>query len=82
MVMYCSGCVNEYTATDVRLGYTYSRPARANDPLHKSDRPTTGADTMPEVFYAELSQFKQEQLGPRFAEIFDSEKVRQDRVLH
>ena len=26
--------VNEYTATDVHLGYTYSRPARANDRLH------------------------------------------------
>lgn len=74
--------VNEYTATHVSLGYTYSRPARANDPLHEPDRPTTGATNIPEEFYAELSQFKQNELGPVFADMFDSETVRQDRLLH
>ena len=74
--------VNEYTATDVRLGYTYSRPARANDPLHQPDRPIAGAENIPDEFYAELSQFKQKELGLGFADIFDSEKIRQDRVLH
>ena len=74
--------VDEYTENDVRLGYTYSRPAGANDPLHRPDRPTTGAENIPEEFYAELSQFKHTKLGPGFADIFASEKVRQDRVLH
>ncbi|KAF6230277.1 hypothetical protein HO133_004617 [Letharia lupina] len=74
--------VNEYTATHVCLGYTYSRPARANDQLYEPYRPTTGAENIPEEFYAELSLFKQKELGQGFADIFDSEKVRQDRVLH
>lgn len=74
--------VNEYNATHVHLGYTYSRPARANDPLHDPDRPTGGAGNIPEDFYAELSQFKHKELGPGFSDIFDSEKVRQDGLLH
>lgn len=74
--------INEYTPTTVHFGYTYSRPARLDDPLHRPDRPTTGADNIAEEFYVELSQYGQKQLGPGFAEIFDSEMVRQDRVLH
>ena len=74
--------INKYTPTAVHLGYTYSRPARHNDPLHRPDRLTTGADSIAEEFYAELSQYGQKQLGPGFAEVFDSEKARQDRVLH
>lgn len=41
-------CVNEYNQKDVHLGYTYSRPAGANDPLSKPDRPTNGAENIPE----------------------------------
>lgn len=74
--------LNEYTATSVHLCYTYSRPARANDPLHEPDRPKSGADKIPEGFYAELSQFKHEESGPVFADIIDGEKVRQDRLSH
>ena len=72
--------VNEYAEKDVRLGYTYSRPAGASDPLHEPNRPTAGADNIPEDFYAELSQLKQKGLGPGFADTFGSEKVCQDRV--
>ena len=74
--------VNEYTATAIDLGYTYSRPARISGALHLQDRPTTGADNIPSEFYAELSQYGEKQLGPGFAEVFDSEKVRRDGVLH
>lgn len=74
--------INEYTATDVHLGYTYSRSARANDPLHEPGRPTSGSENIPEEFYAELAQFKLKELGPGLAEVFDSEKVRQDRLWH
>ena len=74
--------INEYTATDVHLGYTYSRPTHANDPLHEPGRPTSGAENIPEKFYTELAQFKLKELGPGLAEMFDSEKVRQDRLLH
>ena len=72
--------VNQYAATYVDVNYTYSRPARQNDPLHKPDRPIPGATDIPEEFYAELQQLKN--LGQAYKEIFDVTKVRQDRVLH
>ncbi|CAD6582992.1 MAG: hypothetical protein ASARMPRED_001125 [Alectoria sarmentosa] len=72
--------VNQYAATYVDLGYTYSRPARQNDPLHKPDRPILGATDIPEEFYAELQELKD--LGQAYKEMFDVTKVREDRVLH
>ena len=72
--------VNQYVAAYVDVDYTYSRPARQNDPLHKPDRPIPGATDIPEEFYAELQQLKG--LGQAYKEMFDVAKVRQDRVLH
>ena len=72
--------VNQYTATYVDLSYTYSRPARQNDPLHRPDRAVPGATDIPEEFYAELQELKD--LGQAYKEMFDANKVRQDRVLH
>ena len=72
--------VNEYAATYIEVGYTYSRPARQNDPLHKPDRPILGATDIPEQAYTELQQVKG--LGQAYKEMFDATKVRQDRVLH
>lgn len=72
--------VNQYAATYIDVDYTYSRPARQNDPLHKPDRPMSGATDIPEEFYAELQQLKH--LGQAYKEMFDVTKVRQDRVLH
>ena len=72
--------VNQYTATYVDLSYTYSRPARQNDPLHRPDRAVPGATVIPEEFYAELQELKD--LGQAYKEMFDATKVRQDRVLH
>ena len=66
--------VNEYTETTIHLGYSYSRPA------HRT--PRTGADNKPFEFYPELSQYGEKLLGPGFAEVFDGEKVRRDRVTH
>ena len=74
--------VIEYTATAIHLGYSYSRPAHSSDALHRPDTPTTGADNIPCEFYAELSQYGEKLLGPGFAEVFDGEKVRRDRVTH
>ena len=74
--------INEYTETAIHLGYTYSRPAHASDALHQPEGSTTGADNIPREFYSELSQYGEKQLGPGFAEVFDSEKVRRDRVQH
>ena len=72
--------VNQYAATYIDIDYTYSRPARQNDPLHKPDRSISGATDIPEEFYAELQQLKD--LGQAYKEMFDVTKVRQDRVLH
>lgn len=72
--------VCQYTATDVNIDYTYSRPARQNDPLHKPNRPIPGATEIPEEFYTELQELKD--LGQAYKEMFDATKVRQDRVLH
>lgn len=72
--------INDFSAHDVNIGYTYSRPARQHDPLHKPDRPASGATDIPEAFYEELGTFKN--LGQAFAEVFDPENVREDRVLH
>ena len=72
--------VDEYAATHVDLSYTYSRPAREKDPLHRPDRPIPGATDIPEEFYTELQEVKG--LGQAYKEMFDATKVRQDRVLH
>ena len=72
--------VNEYAATYVDVEYTYSRPARQNDPLHRPDRPNAGATDIAPEFYAELHELKD--LGQAYKEMFDVSKVRQDRVLH
>lgn len=73
--------MNEYTGTNVRLGYTYLRPVRANDP-YILDRSTTGADNVSEEFNAELSQVKQNHPGLELSAIFESEKVREDRLFY
>lgn len=72
--------VNQYAETHVDVEYTYSRPARQNDPLHKPDRPIPGATDIPEEFYAELQQLRN--LGQAYKEMFNVTKVKQDRVLH
>ena len=72
--------INEFSAKHVDLSYTYSRPVHENDQLHKPDRPIPGATDIPEEFYTELIQL--EALPSPFDTIFDSAKVRRDRVLH
>ena len=62
--------VLDATATAIHLGYTYSRPAKAE------------AGNILHGFWAELSQYGEKQLGPGFAEVFDNKKVRRDRVRH
>ncbi|KAL8779210.1 MAG: hypothetical protein Q9213_007056 [Squamulea squamosa] len=72
--------INDYTPEHVDISYTYSRPARQNDPLHRPDRPTSGATDIPNQFYEELGLLTD--LPQPFDGVFDSAKVRRDRVLH
>ncbi|KAI9698084.1 MAG: hypothetical protein M1820_007592 [Bogoriella megaspora] len=64
----------------VSISYTYSRPARSNDPLHKPDRPMTSAKDIPAEFYDEIDGSSG--LEQPFAEIFSAQKLKQERVLH
>lgn len=67
--------------THVVLSYVYSRPAREDkDPLHNPDRSNAGATSIPAEFYNELDELQD--LGSPFENIFNSAKVRDDRVLH
>ncbi|KAL9086189.1 MAG: hypothetical protein Q9165_007254 [Trypethelium subeluteriae] len=67
------------------LSWTYSRPAHTNqaDPLHRPERSPDAAREIPEAFFEELGQLRlDEDLQPAFAEVFDPEKARSDRLLH
>ncbi|MCJ1443341.1 MAG: hypothetical protein MMC23_003839 [Stictis urceolatum] len=73
--------INEFAGSHVDLSYVYSRPAKQNgDPLHKPDRPVPGATDIPEELYEELDALQD--LEAPFKDVFDSEKVRDDRLLH
>ena len=74
--------INEQTATTFDISYTYSRPAHnGHDPLHKPNRSIPGATDIPEELYEELEQLKGHLKAP-FTELFEADKVRDDRVLH
>ena len=68
----------------VDLSYTYSRPARDGDrdSLYRPERALSGATEIPEAFYEELDALREARMQQPFAELFDSSKVRKDRVLH
>jgi 2-polyprenyl-6-methoxyphenol hydroxylase-like FAD-dependent oxidoreductase len=73
--------INDYTASQTDMSYTYSRPARGDsDPLYKSNRAISGQTDIPGEFHDELKALRV--LRPPFAYVFDAEKVREDRVLH
>lgn len=72
--------INERNDDFVDLSWTYSRPARPDDPLHRPDRSNAEATSIPDDLYAEISALSD--LEPPFKDAFDAEKARQDRVLH
>lgn len=72
--------INEYIPTHVEVSYTYSRPAREDDPLHRPDRAIPGATDIPEAFYNELEDLGD--LQQPFSIVFEAAEVRKDRVLH
>ena len=73
--------INEQTADLVSVSWIYSRPSRgAADPLHKPNRPVSGATDIPEEFYKEIGALQN--IEQPFKEIFDEEKLRLERVLH
>ena len=73
--------INDTTDEHVCLSYTYSRPVQSpDDTLYNPNRGVTDSTTIPAEFFAEIENLRD--LMPAFAEIFDVEKVRKDRLLH
>lgn len=73
--------INERKDESVDISWTYSRPAHGpDDPLHRPNRSNAEATSIPNDFYAEISALTH--LENPFKNVFDVEKIRQDRVLH
>lgn len=73
--------INETTSDQVSMSWTYSRPVRGSlDVLHKPNRPNSAAKDIPEEFFQEIGALKE--LSQPFADIFDVEKLRKERILH
>jgi len=63
------------------VSWIYSRPTRGpNDRLHKPNRPTTGAQDIPQELFDEVSQLQD--LDQPFREVFRPEVMKEDRILH
>lgn len=64
----------------ISTSWTYSRAVRgSSDALYTPHRPNAGATDIPDEFYAEVSALGQ--LEQPFAEVFDVEKIKNDRTL-
>ncbi|CAD0093582.1 unnamed protein product [Aureobasidium vineae] len=72
--------VNDITAEQASVSWVYSRPAKgSSDRCFKPNRLLSGASEIPKEFYREITALKD--LPQPFSEVFDEEKVKQDRIL-
>lgn len=73
--------INEVTQEQVGISWIYSRlERRPSDALHKPNRPNAAAKDTPQEFFAEVEELKE--LSQPFADVFDAEKLRKERILH
>jgi 2-polyprenyl-6-methoxyphenol hydroxylase-like FAD-dependent oxidoreductase len=73
--------INEATEEHVSISWICSRPARgSSDALHKPNRSNAAAKDIPLEFFTEVEELKG--LFQPFADVFDAEKLRTERVLH
>ncbi|KAF9695678.1 hypothetical protein EKO04_006689 [Ascochyta lentis] len=73
--------VNEASHKEVSISWIYSRPAQGpSDALHKPNRPNAAAKAIPKEFFDEVEALKE--LSQPFADVFDAEKLRKERILH
>ncbi|KAI9148368.1 FAD-dependent monooxygenase nscC [Paramyrothecium foliicola] len=73
--------INEHNGDIVNVGWIYSRPARGStDPLYRPNRPVSRATDIPDEFFTEVGALAD--LQQPFKEVFDPEKLREERVLH
>jgi 2-polyprenyl-6-methoxyphenol hydroxylase-like FAD-dependent oxidoreductase len=69
------------TNENVSISWVYSRPAHGdNDALHKPSRSTGEAKETPEEFFDEVESLPHP--PEPFGDIFDTSKLRKDRILH
>ncbi|KAL9624049.1 MAG: hypothetical protein Q9160_001802 [Pyrenula sp. 1 TL-2023] len=72
--------INEIYGDSVSINWIYSRAAQEpSDPLFKPNRPLTGATDIPEKFYQEIRGLID--LSQPFADVFDEDKLRKEKVL-
>lgn len=79
--MVLSVSLYEATKDMVSISWIYSCPAcGASDSLHKPDRPNSAAEEILKEFFEEVATL--EDLPQPFAEVFNAEKLEEERVLH
>ncbi|OTB09664.1 hypothetical protein M426DRAFT_6927 [Hypoxylon sp. CI-4A] len=73
--------VYEQREDSVSVGWIYSRLAKGpTDPLHKPNRPVSGATSIPDEFFQRGRG--SQGARPTIPDVFDTEKLRLERVLH
>ncbi|UPX16334.1 uncharacterized protein EKO05_0006742 [Ascochyta rabiei] len=73
--------INEASQDEVSISWIYSRPAQvSSDALHKPNRANAAARDIPKEFFEEVGALKE--LTQPFADVFDAEKLRKERILH
>lgn len=73
--------INEATTDQVSISWIYSRAVQgSSDALHKPNRPNAAAKDIPREFFDEVAALKN--LSQPFADVFDAEKLRNERILH
>jgi 2-polyprenyl-6-methoxyphenol hydroxylase-like FAD-dependent oxidoreductase len=72
--------INEVKEDLVSISFTYSRPAQSDDPLHNPERPTAGATQISGALWDEVAAL--EGLEQPFADVFDVESLKGERLLH
>ncbi|KAK5151091.1 hypothetical protein LTS14_009586 [Recurvomyces mirabilis] len=74
--------IDDLTAEQADVTYTYSRPGgrEPQDPLFKPSRSKSDARETPTALFDEVAQLSS--LPDIFAEVFDAEKMRKDRLLN
>lgn len=72
--------VNDISTGQASVSWTYSRPARGSDDrCFKPNRTLSDASEIPKEFYQEVAALSD--LPQPFSEIFDEQKMKQDRIL-
>ncbi|KAF2418949.1 FAD/NAD(P)-binding domain-containing protein [Tothia fuscella] len=73
--------INDISNEQTSISWNYSRPSHIlGDILYKPNRPQAGASEMPEEFFTGVPDLGE--LPQPFAEVFDVEKLRMERILH